>query len=57
MVAEKTPLEQEWIRRAKALLIRRNGCTELEAYAKLRELSMNGCTPLVEVARTVATTE
>lgn len=52
-----TPADREWILRAKELLIRRNGCTEQAAYARLRQMSMDGCMSLVEVAKVVAAVE
>lgn len=45
--------EWETVQKAKETLIHRHGCTEPEAYAALRKMSMDRCTTLREVARGV----
>ncbi len=57
MGIRRTPTDREWILRAKELLIRRNGCTEQVAYARLRKMSMDACISLADVAKGVATAE
>lgn len=47
--------EWETVRQAKETLIHRHGCTEPEAYAALRRMSMDRCTTIREVARQVMT--
>lgn len=45
--------EWETVQRAKETLIHRHGCSEPEAYAALRRMSMDRCVTIREVARSV----
>ncbi len=47
--------EWETVQRAKEKLIRRLNCSEPEAYAVLRRMSMDRCLPIREVARSLMT--
>jgi len=49
--------EWETVQRAKETLIRHRGCSESEAYAALRRMSMDGCITLPEAARSIMTGE
>lgn len=48
-----TFLEWSTVQKAKAVIIQSRGCTEPEAYAALRRMSMERCITMVDAARSV----